>query len=289
MCGKCSFVTVFVGNFSKHKRTRIKQSGKDKGCAKDLTDGKLEESEIITSLSVKLENESPNISNSINSVRDRNETETKKDVTDGFPKKSSADNVRSLNLGNVNMNCRVELKKCPDLKNFKVNSENFGDDDDNEEIKGSHNRHKQSKMDNSLNNYEVVKRTKNGTSTIIFKSLQCPYTTNFRYKIVNHYMTHKMNKNYNCLDCNFKAKCLFLLKNHRKTHVENNFECYIINHAEITHYSNTNSKVLVSIGLQNYAKRLQYVEQLIIVTCVFLRPKVRTVIKNIKIFTSKEF
>ncbi|KAL7634003.1 UNVERIFIED_CONTAM: hypothetical protein RMT77_015964 [Armadillidium vulgare] len=224
-CGKCSFVTVTVDNLSKHKRTHIKQSGKDNGCAKDLLEGKLEEPEIITSLSVKLENESPNISNSINSVRDRNETETKKDVTDRFPKKSSADNV-ILNLGNVNMNCRVELKKCPYLKNFKVNSENFGgDDDDDDEIKGSNNGHKQSTMDNSIYNYEVVKRTKNGTSTIIFKSLQCPYTTNFRYKIINHCKTHLKNKIYNCLDCNFKAKCLFLLKLHKKTHVENNFKC----------------------------------------------------------------
>ncbi|KAB7501338.1 Zinc finger protein, partial [Armadillidium nasatum] len=224
-CGKCSFVTVTVDNLSKHKRTHIKPSGKDEGCAKDLSEGKLEEPEIVTSPSVKLENESPNISNSINSVRDRNETETKKnvirgrnetktekDVTDKFPKKSSAENVRSLNLGNVNMNCCVELNKCPNLKNFKVNSENISDDDD-DEMKGSHNRHKQSKMDNKRN------------LTNIFKSLQCPYTTNFRCKIINHCKTHLKNKSYNCLDCNFKAKCLFLLKRHRKTHVENNFKC----------------------------------------------------------------
>ncbi|KAB7501337.1 Zinc finger protein [Armadillidium nasatum] len=130
--------------------------------------------------------------------------------------------------------CSTSISTIENHQNIKVKSENFSDndDDDDGEIKGSHNRHKQSRVNRSaknksVNNYKVIKITENNTSPVVFKSLECPYTTIFKSKIIQHCETHKKNKNYNCLDCSFTAKCLFVLKCHKKTHLENHFECTI--------------------------------------------------------------
>ncbi|KAL7634001.1 UNVERIFIED_CONTAM: hypothetical protein RMT77_015962 [Armadillidium vulgare] len=132
----------------------------------------------------------------------------------------------------ANSFCSTSISTIENHQNSKVKSENLSDNDDDGEIKGSHNRHKQNRvnrsaMNKSVKNYEVFEITENNTSPVVFKSLECPYTTIFRYKIIQHCETHKKNKTYNCLDCSFTAKCLFLLKRHKKTHLENNFKCPI--------------------------------------------------------------
>ncbi|KAL7629920.1 UNVERIFIED_CONTAM: hypothetical protein RMT77_019961 [Armadillidium vulgare] len=160
--------------------------------------------------SIKQGNKSPNIYNSTNSVTDWNEAESK-DITDSFS------NVNSLDLDNVNMNCFVVLNKCTNrnIKSVKC-------------------------ADGNVGYYEVFERRNCGSKTTIFKSIVCPYTTIFVDKIIQHCVIHNKNKNYNCLYCNFTAKCLFLWKRHIFTHVDNHFEC------KICPFTNTSASTLKS-------------------------------------------